>query len=152
MIRRAAVGAFVGVALAACGGGGGRLTTPTAASGPPLSQPALVATTEAPSPPRGSPAAAIDALCRAGVDPDAQAAATLFADDAHDALHDLALAVESKDRASAARLYQATEVVESDFSTAGTPTGNRSANLRALATAASQSAAVLDVATSPCPK
>jgi hypothetical protein len=58
----------------------------------------------------------VEALCEAKdvAARDAEAARTIFFDHAHDRLHDIA-AAEEVDRASAARLLEAKQVVEADF-------------------------------------
>jgi len=84
---------------------------------------------------------------------DPGAAGTVFADRAHERLHDLARELEPEDRALTGQLLEAKQAVEADLDAAGIPqdTAELAADLRRLADVTVAGLARLGVPVAGCP-
>ncbi len=96
---------------------------------------------------QGAAAGLCTARAQAGAD--VKAAATTFYDRSHDALHDLARALDASDRAASARVLEGKQRVESALER-GAPGPDVAAELGSLAEVTRQALARLGVDAAPC--
>jgi hypothetical protein len=137
--RRAFVRLSIGTAIlaAACGSG------PGAGSPSPVPSGALGPVTQ------GAADEAIRGLCEVAVAPDRNSADAAFADRSHQTLHVIAAATEVVDRAAAAGLLRAKQLVEADLAEPELP-GGFAADVESLIEAAREALAKIGLDAPAC--
>ena len=152
---KAVAGLLVATAVSGCGGGGGRPTAPATAS-PDRSTAGAAPTDTAGTEviPVADLVDGMKAVCRAAGEAtsgDVRAARADFFDHSHEAVHELARAVEHADRAAVARLLEAKEAVEVDLGH-DPPAVTLAADLYRLSEAGAAGLTRLAIQAPPCKK